>query len=305
LTDCGDFILTFHRVRPEGQKLDAFDTCPSISAAVFRQTLEYVKSRYAIVPLKDLAERPSKTAARAAVTFDDGWRDNYDVAYPILRELGVPATIFVVTGKIASTECFWQQKLGNLFRRAADGSADKLERELRSEFSIDAREPLNGEAYRCAVNRVKRMPMGEPGAILDRIVLNGQAPSKEARIFLNEAEIHEMSEGGVDFGSHTVNHRILTRQPRTVIDRELSESRSHLERLLGKPVDTIAYPNGDANGEVIDSAKNNGYRLGCTTLRGTIKSDCDSWAMPRLEPPWDVDFEHEAFSGSALEWLRR
>jgi peptidoglycan/xylan/chitin deacetylase (PgdA/CDA1 family) len=303
LTGRRDFILTFHRVRPEGQKLDAFDTCPSISISLFRQTLEYVKSRYTLVSLKELVDCPASAAARAAITFDDGWRDNYDIAYPILRELDIPAIIFVATGKIGSSEYFWQQKLGNLFRQTANDLADVLGRELRRAFALGTNEPLNGNMYKLAVLRGKRMSFAKLESILDRLAKYNRDQPNVNRVFLSETEILEMSRNGVDFGSHTVNHFILSQQTRTIIDQELSESKIRLECLLGKPIDAVAYPNGDMTDEVLLSAKTIGYRIGCSTERGMVTRNFDALRLPRIEQPWDFDEKREVFSGPSLEWL--
>ena len=94
-------ILTFHRVRPAGQPADPFDTCPSVSIELFRTVLAHAREHFDCVPLRELVDGCGRKAPAAAVTFDDGWRDNYELAFPVLRELGIPATIFVTTGKIA------------------------------------------------------------------------------------------------------------------------------------------------------------------------------------------------------------
>lgn len=305
LTGNRDFILTFHRVRPIGQKIDPFDTCPSISADVFRQTLEYVKSRYEIIPLNYFLNRPPKKTARVAITFDDGWRDNYDIAFPILSEMGIPATIFVVTCKISSTVLFWQQSLGNLFHQAINGSSPILEQELRKVFCIDKRKPLSRKAYKRTVIHCKRMPLQDRMAIFERLKLDYLNYSSHSPSFLNAAEICEMSKKGIDFGSHTVNHPILTQLSRTIVNQELIESKVQLENILGKAVDMIAYPNGDVSTEVIKSAIDNGYRIGCSTFPGTIKKHSNIMSLPRIEPQWDYDDGIEAFNENTFEWLCR
>ena len=118
LTGRRHVILTFHHVRAAGQPADPFDTCPSVSVETFRQILEHVRERFVVLPLRELCDGRAGRDAAAAITFDDGWRDNYDVAFPILRDLGIPATIFITTGKIGSEEPFWQQVLGQMFRAA-------------------------------------------------------------------------------------------------------------------------------------------------------------------------------------------
>jgi peptidoglycan/xylan/chitin deacetylase (PgdA/CDA1 family) len=300
-----DIILTFHKIRPIGQTIDPFDTCPSISAGVFRQILEYVKSRYEIIPLYYLLNPSPKKTARVVITFDDGWRDNFDIAYPILHEMEIPATIFVVTGKIGSTVLFWQQSLGNLFRQAIDGSSPILEQELRNVFCINKREPLNSMAYKRTVAHCKRMPLQNRVAILDQLKLNDLDYSSHSRLFLNAAEILEMSKNGIDFGSHTVNHFILPQQSSTVINQELSESKLRLEKILGKSIDMLAYPNGNVSEEVIQSAEKIGYRIGCTVRRGRVLRHDNYLTLPRIEPPWDDIDSRKEFNDIMFKWCAR
>jgi len=95
LTGRRHIILTFHRIRAVGLSVDPFDSCPSMAVEIFRQILNYVKSRFTICSLREMCNNRSCRDAAAVITFDDGWRDNYDVAFPILRELKITATVFV------------------------------------------------------------------------------------------------------------------------------------------------------------------------------------------------------------------
>ena len=112
-------IWAFHRVRPSGQPRDRFDSCPSVSVDALRTLLQYVKNRFEVVHLSNLFKLRNDSKPLAAITFDDGWRDNFDLAFPLLVELQIPATVFITTGKIGSCQPFWQQCLGSVFRAAS------------------------------------------------------------------------------------------------------------------------------------------------------------------------------------------
>jgi len=151
LTGRRHFILTFHRIRPAEQPLDPFDTCPNHSIDMFRRLLEYVTDHFDIVPLRELVERGSRARKAVAITFDDGWRDNFDLAFPVLKRLGLPATIFVTTGKIGASQPFWQQVLGGLFRQAVDLSDRDRVHAIKNALGLDDQTPMTPHVYRSIV----------------------------------------------------------------------------------------------------------------------------------------------------------
>jgi L-malate glycosyltransferase len=308
LTSRRHVIVTFHRVRPTGEPADPFDTCPSVSVETFRQALEHLRRHFVLLPLRELCDGYAGKSPAAAVTFDDGWRDNYDVAFPILRELGIPATIFVTTGKIGSSEPFWQQALGQMFRAAIACPDGDAARGLRTLLAIAAGRPLTPELYRDTVARWKRLRLTECMNLLrqagwtssggkgDRYILpdgpegccaqNVPVPFS-ARLFLDAAEIREMAAASIAFASHTVTHRILPRYLRPEVERELAESKATLENLLGSPVDMLAYPDGRYSDEVMQYARAAGYRVGCTCRNRWLSPHDDPMRLPRLEVPWE------------------
>lgn len=275
-------ILTFHRVRPAGQPPDPFDTCPSIPVDAFRQTLEHVREHFAVMPLGELCAYDGRQPA-AAITFDDGWRDNYDVAFPVLRELDLPATIFVTTGKIGSSEPFWQQILGNSFRAAVAAPQGEAARRLREALGIGGRAPLTARLYRDTVVQWKKL---RPPERENRLTQAGCCPAPDAagpRLFLSADEIREMAAAGIDFGSHTVTHAILPQLAPAEVERELAESKATLEGILGRPIEMLAYPDGQYSAVTIRWAKSTGYRVGCTTLTGSFCRNENLLGLPRID----------------------
>ncbi|NLF07968.1 MAG: polysaccharide deacetylase family protein, partial [Pirellulaceae bacterium] len=338
-------ILTFHRVRPSGAPADSFDTCPSTSADEFRRILQQLRERFAVVPLDELCARRAEKRPLAAVTFDDGWRDNYTLALPILRELDVPATIFITTGKIGCSAPFWQQELGRAFRIAGEQPAGEAAHRLRSLLGLPPGRPFTPELYRHTVLRWKRIGNGSGPFSAQCIphtpcaesrhtactesphtactesrhtactesrhtactesrhtacTESRHTPSAESRhtacaeyvipsgprLFLDADEIRAMAASGVEFGSHTVSHAILTRLPPAEIERELSESKAALESLLGKRIDALAYPDGRYSAEIMRLARSAGYRIACTTDSRWVAERDRSIGLPRIEPPY-------------------
>jgi len=298
-------ILTFHRVRAVGERLDPFDTCPSLPADVFRQILEHVRDRFDVVTLSDLFKRAAGATPMAAITFDDGWRDSYDVAFPLLRELELPATIFVTTGKIGSSQPFWQQALGKLFRGRADRTGESDDQDLRGVLLVERDVPLTADLYRRTVRHWKTLEAVDREGLLLRAGWKPPANSEHPRCFLSEAEIREMTNAGIRFGSHTVSHPILPRESRAAMLSELTQSKSTLEGIVGEVVDTLAYPNGDWSGEVVRSARSVGYRIGCTTCNKRVSGRDDPLRLPRIEPEWDFAGDCSVFDACMFRWQAR
>src|SRR5688572_20416923 len=103
----GPLIVTYHRVLPPEAGLDHSQAGIVVSTASFERQLRLLSRLFAVVPLREAAA--SAEPERCAVTFDDGWADNHAHALPVLRRLGIPATLFVTTGLIGTNRLFWPE----------------------------------------------------------------------------------------------------------------------------------------------------------------------------------------------------
>jgi len=292
-------ILVFHRIHKIVDTLHQFDSCPTYSLGGFCKLLEHLRRSFEFVSLRRLTELGPRSAPAAAVTFDDGWRDVYDVAFPVLSELSIPATVFVTTGKIGRSEPFWQQSLGCLFLRAAEDPTGAAARRLTATLRLRDGGLLSPRVYLRTVRNWKRLSDQERS---DRLAQAGWAPApdtEDARCFLSEAEIQAMSRAGHEFGSHTVTHTILTAADGSTVQAELTESKATLQRILGRKMDMIAYPNGNWSGEVLRRARALGYRIGCTVSRRRVSQKDDLLTLPRVEPPPESRLRHRWYG---FEW---
>ncbi len=276
-------ILTFHRIRSGGDPFSFYDTCPSIPIRLFSELIFYVKNNYKVVTLKYLSEQRSSKTPLAAITFDDGWLDNYQYAYPILKDCGVPATIFVTTGKIGSTDPFWQQKLGFVFQSVLDNRDPQLEMGLRSLIQCRSQDPIKKELFFKTVRKWKSLSLDDIQSKLEDLPIDLNKNKK--RLFLNHEEIMEMSRYAIDFGSHTVDHTILTNENEIEVAFQLKESKQSLEQLLQNPVYAFAYPNGDYSSKVAMIARQTGYTVGCTTKKKKVSDKDSLLKLPRIEIP--------------------
>ena len=271
-------VLGYHRVL-EGP-LEKITTCPPGMVAtpeMFERQIAHAARRYRMVSLEEISEaceagRPLPPRA-CHVTFDDGWRDNHAIAYPILRRLGVPATVFVTTDYIGTQEAFWFTPLMHSLLaengrrpRRGDGREIGWPEDLAGELDRLASlpRPLHPAQLDPLVEMMKRHPeadIEEMVASLTARLDGGPAASSEEPHFLRWDEIREMDRDGISFGSHTCTHKILTQIDDEQARQELERSRKTLEAELGHPVRSFAFPNGDYSPEHMTMAWDAGYRL--------------------------------------------
>src|SRR5574343_378129 len=254
----GLVVLAYHRVYDMGDE-DAFACDPelvSADVATFRWQMEHLRRHWNPVSLTeavDAAEQGRALPPRSVVvTFDDGHADNHDHAWPVLREFGIPATIFLATEYIGSGTTFWFDRVATLMHRVAA-------RRLACKQAL-ARLKLLPDAAR-------REALAEIEAVLGAGVVARSAPTAA----LTWDQVRAMATGGVEFGSHTVSHPILSMLPPEQLDHELGSSRARIERETGRPCDLLAYPVGTAsafNDEVIDAARRHGYRAALSYIDG-------------------------------------
>ncbi len=278
-------ILTFHRIHDGNSLPDGFCSCPSHSVKNFRAALSWCKRHYRFVPLSDLVRFRGDRTPLCAVTFDDGWRDNYRFALPVLRELDIPATVFIVTSKIGAKTPFWQQKLGECFRKA--NSSNDCRDALKASFrDLHDANDFTPALFRRTVSRLKRLPARLREPLIDRVAEQCGVEEQRERLFLNEAEIHAMREHGINFGSHTHTHPVLTTEEPSDIHAELFDSRERLQQILDEPVLMLSYPNGNWSVEIARMAATVGYRIACTTIHGHTSAHSNELALPRIELPY-------------------
>ena len=242
-------ILAYHRICPPDRGPEGLDRrVVSASPAGFEWQMRYLRSRYEVLSFDELIERGRSARPippnAAIVSFDDGYRDNFELAYPILLRHALPATIFLTTGFVGSAQRLWWDELHETIAGCGRGRVD-----IPGIGKVD----LGSRRQRRRVtetlrNRWKTIPDGELRERLHTIahLRGGGAPAScGERVSLSWDEVREMSEHRVCFGAHTHTHPILTRVTAAAADREIGVSKTILERELGRPARFFAYPNGE------------------------------------------------------------
>jgi peptidoglycan/xylan/chitin deacetylase (PgdA/CDA1 family) len=265
-------------------------TALSIGRAVVRWSWPavIVASALAVVIMMLLDEGGPLPPRAAAITLDDGYEDNYTEAFPILRDLGLPGTVFLTTGCIGTGESLWFDRVLRAFERTR--------RERISLPGGEASEPLHDgdvrarEAIR-ALYALMRLSNQERLESVDRLVrdLGGSGGTPPAPM-LNWDQVREMASGGITFGAHTVTHPILARLPLAEAEGEIVESKRQIEEEVGRPVDLFAYPVGrrsDYSPEVIRIVECAGFRAAFTTTPGANARGDDPFLLRRVKPLGD------------------
>lgn len=294
-------ILMYHRF---DQRADVDGS--KTSASSFVEQLEYLRAHYNFVPLSLIAEH-IRTGSRlppaaAAITIDDGYRDVYTVAFPLLRERNIPATLFLATGFVDSECWLWTDKMRYLLRHT---QARRLEAKIGGRKQVLAWE--DQKSLNIAAGRVNSILKTLPDAEKDDEMtllsasLGVELPKLPPEEFQPVAwdEVREMDHDGIEIGSHTRTHPILTRVDDASLRRELCESRARLEEILARRVELFCYPNGNVDERVRRETELAGYTSAVTVDPGLVHVGNDPLALKRLAA--DPDFAHFVQSTSGFE----
>jgi len=274
---------------------DVFST-PQITVRQndFERQIRFLAQHYTVISLMEFLETRLRHEAlrpkTAIVTFDDGWRDNYLYAFPVLKKYGVPATFFLTTSFIATDKVFWQEKTRFLRARLHDrlrhdtqklsARLGKLPPEIRDVVTAQGVE----DADRRLIGKLKGMDREarqEVMTILAELLGFPEFP-KAANAFLTWEEVREMKKFDCDFGSHTKNHKLLPQVSSEEIAEELEGSKRKIEEELKIPVETFAYPNGDHNARVVNQVRACNYKLAVTTTPGINTARTDLHRLKRM-----------------------
>lgn len=217
-----------------------------------------------------------------ALTFDDGYQDNLDLAAPILERLGLPATFFLVPHLLDGKVRHMWELVAWAFARAARPAIEW------EGHTLSTRPRDRERSLRTVIPRLRRLPWAdlEPAvdALLEQLEPAGD-PAHVGRRFLDGDGALELVRRGFEIGSHTLRHGSLTCEQPEVQQQELTESRSWLERALDVPVATLAYPNGraeDFDETTVAAAEAAGYRHSLTTQFGRNRSSTPAHELRRI-----------------------
>lgn len=269
-------ILSYHRV-VEDYTGALQHTIPGlvVSKETFRrQLLDLRASGYVFLSLDDaldvLAGRRREERDVCVVTFDDGYRDVYQHAFPVLKELGVPAVVYVPSGFIGTQKRFNHDRLFHLFQLVQQRGFRPVY-DLLPPSTAAVVEPLLTGAITPAA-AVDDFLSDQPGGIAVRLIegLSEQLGGGPATVpvggeLMTWEEARELAESGIDIGAHTVSHTVLPLESPDRAEWEIRESKRVIEEKVGRPCVHFAYCNGWYSDELVRILVRAGFRSGVTT----------------------------------------
>jgi peptidoglycan/xylan/chitin deacetylase (PgdA/CDA1 family) len=266
-------ILTYHRVDEPAARPDLMPGLLSATPDGFADHIDALVRHAHPVSLGEVLnalDEPRRLPPRAVlVTFDDGYADFAEHAWPVLRAAGVPATLFVATGAAGQdAPGFWWDRVWKALRTTA---LDRLPNEeggasLRTEADREAAMASLGATIKSLHHETA---MARVDDLVERLCPEPPAadpPSKPA--LLGWSDLRRLAAEGVTLAPHTRTHPLLDRVPTDVAIAEISASLEDLEREVGPTPSVLAYPSGAHGGSAVEAARRAGMVLAVTTVRG-------------------------------------
>ncbi|EAR21263.1 polysaccharide deacetylase family protein [Nitrococcus mobilis] len=278
-------ILIYHRV------LEAPDPLQPgiVDRVIFERQMWGVSRFFRVLPLLEAVNRlRDGTLPRRAVSvsFDDGYRDNVDIALPILRRLGVHATFFIATGFLNGT-CMWNDRVIEAVRRL-NGVGLDLREFTGKRFELPAELHARSSVLQAILRAIKYLPFAQREAGVS--LIEGQAASRATGLMMREADVRALTQAGMGLGAHTVNHPILSQLSVAEARSEIVESRKTLESITGRGVRLFAYPNGKPGLDYVEDhvaiVRELGFDAAVSTKWGSASIASDRYQLPRFTP-WD------------------
>jgi peptidoglycan/xylan/chitin deacetylase (PgdA/CDA1 family) len=276
-------ILCYHGIGESGNPLG-----DATSQEAFEAQVQFLHRHYRIISLEEVwrsLRDPEHAEPGVAITFDDGYRNAYTVAFPILQKYDVTATIFVAVDAVETGQILWYDRV---FLAMAVAPGGPLDIEIGGHFRFRLDSPA--DRWRAALELVawfRTLPDSrrrECCALLERKI--GLPQGKVSGLMLTWEQIQTMHRAGISFGSHTLTHPVVSQLTPAELERELIESKRTLEKKLGTPVLDFAYPFGkpsDCSVAAVEALSRYGYRSAVTTVPGVNPPQANPYMLRRIQ----------------------
>lgn len=306
-------VLMYHRVLPHDSPARKTEQPGMyVSPETLDLHLSELKRYFELVHLDEWLRRAKQGASlpkfACAITFDDGWRDNYEFALPALVKHGAPTTIFLVSSYIGTTYRFWPNRLIELILRehshpgsvAFPAELRKLVDPVLADGRRGAR--IDIETVDPIIQRALKLKEDEVRALVE--AAEGPAAINGGRDTVDLEEIGAMSATGlVRFGSHSATHfRLHAAASAERLAAEIVASRSRLQEICNQPIDLFCYPNGVTSPAAVSLVSNH-YVGAVMTETGWHSPKKNPYLIPRIRVHDDVSSDREAFLERLSGWL--
>lgn len=301
------FILMYHKIY-SGVKIDPWRL--NVSENNFESQLLFLKKHYKVINLEQFVrnKKENKMEPRTvAITFDDGYKDCFTTAFPLLKKHGIPATFFVNSGYIENQEEFWPDRLIRLLlvdkklpekdlyitcvnRTWANEKAKHPNTQERSRFFMDVWYTLlqlHPVMRNHALQEIEEW-INFPTTVLE----HSKAMTKEELIAMAKDPL-------ISIGGHTTNHVALKFMDKESQREEIESNKFWLEKVLRKPIAGFAYPNGEFNKNSVLLMKEYGFDYACTTRELRNSHYVSDYKLPRFQV---CDWNKGEFEAKLKAW---
>jgi len=285
------FILMYHRVLVDPKdQIVPVQPGMYVTKKSFKKQLNYLTKHHKVVKLIDLLDmqyRERKHENVCSITFDDGWIDNYEVAFPLLYERNIPATFFLATNLIGTQKWFWPDEVAffiskfNPKMRGAIFSQVNIPIEIKQ--MLVKIKYTNTEMLTNLVYKIKSLPSMQMEKIITTVRDSIKNNMPDLRLLMNWENVLEMHNTGLaDFQPHTHNHQILTNVDYVTAEYEIKRSKEIIEAKLNKKVDCFCYPSGKYSSDIIEILQKYNIRYALTTEKGYVLSSSNQFSINRI-----------------------
>lgn len=312
----GLLVLMYHRILPASDpRSQVEEPGMTVTPESFRNHLLILSEYFDFISISEWINRQKKQLDLpekcCAISFDDGWADNYEFAFPILQELSVPATIFLVSDLVGTHEQFWPEQLAQLLTTIAREQPDqwshpdlKWLQQAQTGYDFSATIP-NREQISEIIAAAKSLSDQD---ILSRLAhinqLLGLSNEGSQPDLLDWHQVCSMIDSGlVEMGSHTCAHtRLDTRINHDQLEKEVINSKAMIEKKTGRPAKTFCFPNGDYTEQALHLVRQH-YSGAVTTMTGWNSADTDHYLLRRIGIHEDIARDRTAFLARVSGWL--
>lgn len=300
----GALILMYHRIA--SARIDPWDLC--VTPEYFEEQVRYIRDNFQVVTMHDLTARARTKQSLQnyiAITFDDGYRDNFTAAKPILEKYNVPATFYLTTRFTAEKKSFWWDELEQLIL-ATPILPEKINLRIGQEvFTSDlgpshilsdtAEKEINAWHYGHPLYNARLKLFYDLWAAIRTVAIAEQQRVMQALqawvhtaislpALMDEAQVKELSNTSLfEIGAHTVNHPALGHLSPEEQRYEIDESRSVLQSIINKPITGFAYPYGDRNEHTPGITQKLGFDYAVSTREGNVIHGGHLYDLPRYQ----------------------
>lgn len=276
-------ILCYHRVGTEGVPLFS-----RLAPNVFEAQMRYVRKHYRIVSLGQLCAEIRdgvRVTPTLAITFDDGYRDLYTHAFPVLREYRIPATIYLIGRSMETGEAPWYDRLFAILAAMNDPVLE-LELDTVRSFILSSRNARLAATWEI-VCYLRSIPATERRKWCAKFEARMSVPDAclQDRM-LTWDQVRTMQNAGVFFGAHTMTHPSVSQLDPSEMEEEIGNSKSLLEGHLGSEISDFAYPFGkpsDCSPAAENMLARAGYRSAVTTTAGVNLAFANPLRLLRMQ----------------------